>query len=67
MDNWQLVFTKQAKKDAEKLARTGLAKQANELLNIPKSNPYQSYPESLYPESSFLVDQLPLECLVKYL
>ena len=44
MDNWQLVFTKQAKKDAEKLARTGLAKQANELLNILKSNPYQSYP-----------------------
>ena len=41
MDNWQLVFTKQAKKDAEKLARTGLAKQANELLNILKSNPYQ--------------------------
>ena len=44
MDNWQLVFTKQAKKDAEKLARTWLAKQANELLNILKSNPYQSYP-----------------------
>lgn len=44
MDNWQLVFTKQAKKDAQKLVRAGLAKQADKLLTILKSNLYQSYP-----------------------
>ena len=44
MDNWQLVFTKQAQKDAQKLVRAGLAKQADKLLTILKSNPYQPYP-----------------------
>lgn len=44
MNNWQLVFTKQAKKDAQKLVRAGLAKQADKLLTILKSNPYQFYP-----------------------
>lgn len=44
MGNWQLVFTKQAKKDAQKLVRAGLGKQADKLLTILKSNPYQSYP-----------------------
>jgi Txe/YoeB family toxin of Txe-Axe toxin-antitoxin module len=44
MDNWQLIFTKQAEKDAQKLVRSGLFKQANKLLEILKSNPFQSYP-----------------------
>ena len=44
MDSWQLIFTKQAEKDARKLVRAGLAKQADKLLDILKSNPYQSYP-----------------------
>jgi Txe/YoeB family toxin of toxin-antitoxin system len=44
MDNWQLVFTKQAKKDAKQLVRAGLAKQIGKLLDLLKENPYQSYP-----------------------
>ena len=44
MDNWQLIFTKQAEKDAQNLVRAGLSKQANKLLEILKSNPFQSYP-----------------------
>ena len=34
MDSWQLIFTKQAEKDARKLVRAGLAKQADKLLDI---------------------------------
>jgi len=44
MDNWQLFFTKQAEKDVQKLVRIGLSKQADKLLKILKSNPFQSYP-----------------------
>lgn len=44
MDNWQLVFTKQAEKDTRKLVSAGLAKQVTKLLDILKDNPYQSYP-----------------------
>lgn len=44
MDSWQLVFTKQAKKDAQKLVRAGLSKQADKLLIVLKSNPFRSYP-----------------------
>lgn len=29
MDNWQLVFTKQAEKDARKIASSGFGKQVN--------------------------------------
>jgi Txe/YoeB family toxin of toxin-antitoxin system len=43
MDNWQLFFTKQAEKDVQKLVRIGLSKQADKLLKILKSNPFQSY------------------------
>ena len=42
--SWELVFTKQAQKDAKKLARSGLKKQAIELLEILKTNPYQNLP-----------------------
>jgi hypothetical protein len=31
MDSWQLIFTKQAEKDARKLVRVGLATQAYKL------------------------------------
>lgn len=44
MDNWQLVFTKQAEKDTRKLVSAGLGKQTAKLLDILKENPYQSYP-----------------------
>ena len=44
MDNWQLVFTKQAEKDARKIASSNLGKQVNKLLYIIKKNPYETYP-----------------------
>lgn len=41
---WQVVFTKQAQKDAKKLAAAGLRRKAEELLEILKENPFQSPP-----------------------
>ena len=40
---WQLVFTRQAQKDAKKLAAAGLRPKAEALLDILQQNPYQ-YP-----------------------
>jgi len=42
--SWELVFTKHAQKDAQKLAASGLKKKAQELLNILKEDPYQNPP-----------------------
>ena len=42
--SWELIYTKHAKKDAKKLAASGLKRKAQELLNILKENPYQSPP-----------------------
>ena len=42
--NWSLVFTAQAKKDAKKLASSGLKAQAQRLLDLLAANPYQSPP-----------------------
>jgi len=42
--NWQIVYTKQAKKDAKKLASSGLKPQAERLLAIITHNPYQIPP-----------------------
>lgn len=39
---WQLIYTKQAQKDAQKLASSGLKKKAKELLKIVQSDPYQN-------------------------
>jgi toxin YoeB len=39
---WQIVYTKQAQKDAKKLAAAGLKQKAVELLAILASNPYQN-------------------------
>lgn len=44
MVNWTLVFTKQARKDAKKIARAGLRPQAEELLEILRENPFRSPP-----------------------
>ena len=44
MDEWQLLFTKQAEKDAKKIASSGLAKQVNKILDVLKVNPYEPYP-----------------------
>ena len=41
---WTLVFTNQAKKDAKKLASSGLKPQARRLLDILKKNTYQTPP-----------------------
>ncbi len=44
MVSWELVFTKQAQKDAKKLSSAGLKSQAQKLLDILKENPYQIPP-----------------------
>lgn len=44
MVSWRLVFTKQAQKDAKKLAHSGLKPQAERLLEILKENPYGNPP-----------------------
>jgi toxin YoeB len=42
--SWRLVFTKQAKKDAKKIAQSGLKPQAERLLEILRVDPYQMSP-----------------------
>jgi len=41
---WQLYYTKQAQKDARKLAFSGLKNKAQELLTIIQADPYQNPP-----------------------
>lgn len=41
---WSLVYTKQAQKDAKKLAASGLRDKAVRLLEIIAQNPYQNPP-----------------------
>ncbi|MEI7706815.1 MAG: Txe/YoeB family addiction module toxin [Chlorobium sp.] len=41
---WQLVFTKQAQKDAKKLASAGLKPKALELLEMLQNNPFPNPP-----------------------
>jgi toxin YoeB len=42
--SYQLVFTKQAQKDAKKLTSSGLRTKAESLLDILQTNPFQSPP-----------------------
>lgn len=42
--SWQLVFTRQAKRDAKKLAGAGLRQKAEELLRIVAQNPFETPP-----------------------
>ena len=42
--SWQLVYTKQAQKDAKKLSSSGLKPKAQELLNILANDPFQTPP-----------------------
>ena len=42
--SWRLVFTKQAQKDANKLASSGLKPKAQELLAILAQDPFQRPP-----------------------
>ncbi len=41
---WKLYFTRQAQKDAKKLASAGLKSKAQELLEILAANPFQNPP-----------------------
>ncbi|MBI1864913.1 MAG: Txe/YoeB family addiction module toxin [Nitrospirae bacterium] len=41
---WQLVYTKQAQKDAKKLSSSGLRPKAEALLAILSRNPFQNPP-----------------------
>ena len=42
--SWEIVFTKQAQKDAVKIKRAGLKIQVETLLSILKKNPFQNPP-----------------------
>ncbi len=42
--SWTLVFTAQARKDAKKVASSGLKSQAQRILDVLKMNPYQTTP-----------------------
>ena len=41
---WDIVFTKQAQKDAKKLVEAGLKDKATELLEIIRENPFHTPP-----------------------
>lgn len=44
MTPWRIVYTPQAAKDAKKLKRSGLKPKAEALLDILRTNPFQSPP-----------------------
>ena len=44
MVSWKLVYTKQARRDAKKIARSGLKPQVLRLLEILSRDPYQTRP-----------------------
>jgi toxin YoeB len=41
---WEIVYTRQAQKDAKKLAAAGLRGKASELLEIIRENPFHTPP-----------------------
>ena len=41
---WKLYYTRQSKKDAQKLASSGLKQNAQSLLKVLENNPFQSPP-----------------------
>ena len=42
--SWEILYTKQAQKDAKKLAGSGLKDKALQLINILKTDPFQNPP-----------------------
>ena len=42
--SWRLVFTKQAQKDAKKIAASGLKNKAEDIIKILRENPFQTPP-----------------------
>ena len=41
---WRVVFTKQARKDANKISESSLRSKAEKLIDILRKNPYQAPP-----------------------
>ena len=44
MVKWRIVYTRQAQKDAKKIAAAGLRPKAEKLLEILSENPFQTPP-----------------------
>ena len=44
MVKWRIVYTRQAQKDAKKIAAAGLRQKAEKLLGILSKNPFQTPP-----------------------
>lgn len=44
MAHWEIVYTKQAQKDAKKIARSGLRPKVEKLLEILQKDPFQQTP-----------------------
>jgi toxin YoeB len=44
MVKWRIVYTRQAQKDARKIAAAGLRQKAEKLLEILSQNPFQTLP-----------------------
>jgi Txe/YoeB family toxin of toxin-antitoxin system len=44
VSNYVLVYTKQAQKDARKIASSGLKAKAQQLLTLLEEDPFQEYP-----------------------
>ena len=44
MVKWRIVYTRQAQKDAKKIAAAGLMQKAEKLLEILSENPFQTPP-----------------------
>ena len=44
MVKWRIVYTRQARRDARKIAAAGLRKKAEKLLEILSKNPFQTPP-----------------------
>ncbi|MEE8584713.1 MAG: type II toxin-antitoxin system mRNA interferase toxin, RelE/StbE family, partial [Acidobacteriota bacterium] len=44
MVKWRLVFTRQARRDAKKLAAAGLRKKAERLLDLLREDPFATPP-----------------------
>lgn len=43
--SWRVVYSKHAQKDAKKLAKSNLKKQAKELLELLENDPFQNPPK----------------------
>ena len=44
MVKWRLVYTKQAQRDAKKVASAGLKEKAQKLLTVLEENPFHTHP-----------------------